>query len=116
MSGYNPSDNTYIQTWDDAYYVFFWVVVFTGARAATGLCPKTDCGMGWYSDEEGQDAFCGARLVVCVLLRILVAGHGKYPSFVSAFLGALINSFCIQIRILARINMLTSTSVHLQKL
>ncbi len=35
MSGYDPSDNTYIQTWDDAYYVFFWVVVFTGARAAT---------------------------------------------------------------------------------
>ena len=35
MSGYDPSNNTYVQTWDDAYYVFFWVVLITGARAAT---------------------------------------------------------------------------------
>jgi len=35
MSGYDASNNTYIQTWDDACYVFFWIVVFTGARAAT---------------------------------------------------------------------------------
>lgn len=34
MSGYIPADNTYVQTWDDGYYVFFWIVVFTGARVA----------------------------------------------------------------------------------
>lgn len=35
MSGYNPADDSYVQTWDDGYYVFFWIVVFTGARVAT---------------------------------------------------------------------------------
>jgi acyl-CoA-dependent ceramide synthase len=34
MQGYNPTENSYIQTWDDGYYLLFWIVVFTGARVA----------------------------------------------------------------------------------
>ena len=33
LSYYNPSTETYVQGWDDLYFVIGWIVIFTAARA-----------------------------------------------------------------------------------
>jgi acyl-CoA-dependent ceramide synthase len=34
MSYYNPETQEYGRGWDDMYFVFFWIVLVTGLRAA----------------------------------------------------------------------------------
>jgi very-long-chain ceramide synthase len=35
ISYYNPKTGTYALGWDDIFFVFYWIIVFTGARCAT---------------------------------------------------------------------------------
>lgn len=80
LSYYNQDSGEYCAGWNDAWMVFFWIVVFTGLRAAVmGYILEPFARRGGVKTERGQTRFAEqAWLIVyyCVFWPLgMVSGY-----------------------------------------
>lgn len=111
MSGYNPSDNTFVQSWDDAYYVFFWIVVFTGVRAATmDFVLKPFAAWGGIQTKKGRTRFAEQGWLFVYYSGFWALGMVSTYRLSYPIPDCDQSIFAFKFRILARMCVLTSTS------